>query len=156
MLPAEGPICGRVTSLWRANWLGTLLAQATVASPDNVRQQTGIATCKGNPSRIQETIFELLTEQHETYRVLEERDTPVLQVLDPAVAPEKRYRPVRWMICVIATLLAFLFACVLAWVLDGIDRMRRDDPEQWRTVQGMLHALHPVRWFSSGSDPPRP
>ena len=106
--------------------------------------------------RIQEAIFELLTEQYETYRILEQRDTPVLQVLDSAVAPEKRYRPIRSVICIIATFLGFLFACMLAFAVDGLDRMRRDDPEQWRTMQDIASALHPKRWFTSGHDPPTP
>jgi hypothetical protein len=57
---------------------------------------------------------------------------------------------------VIATLVGFVLACVLAFLFDGLDRMRRDDPEQWSTLQGIVGALHPARWFSSGHDPPRP
>jgi len=106
--------------------------------------------------KIQEAIFELLTQQYETYRILELRDTPVLQVLDNAVAPERRWRPIRSLICIIATGLAFLFSCLLAFVLDGLVRIRRDDPDRWSTLQGIAAALHPKRWFSSGHDLPAP
>ena len=106
--------------------------------------------------KIQEAIFELLTEQYETYRIFEQRDTPILQVLDRAVAPEKRYRPIRSMICLIATALGFLLACLLALFLDHLDRMNREDPEQWRMLQSIVSALHPKRWFSSGHDPRAP
>ena len=106
--------------------------------------------------KIQEAVYELLTEQLEQYRVLELRDTPTLQVLDTAVPAEKRWRPIRWLICAIATMLAFGFSCLLAWTLDELAGLKRERPDQWRFLQAAARGLVPKRWFSSDDDLPAP
>lgn len=106
--------------------------------------------------KIQEAIYEFLTQQLEQYRVNELRDTPTLQVLDTAVPAEKRWRPIRWLICVIATFLAFVFSCLIAWSLDGLERLRRERPEAWASLVSSTRSLHPKRWFSQADDPPGP
>jgi hypothetical protein len=70
------------------------------------------------------------------------------------VPPERRWRPIRWLICTIATALAFGLSCGLAFVLDGIERWQKADPERARQLDRLLAALHPKRWFSSESDFP--
>jgi len=106
--------------------------------------------------KIQEGLYELLVEQLEQYKIMEKRDTPTIQVLDAPEPPQKRWRPIRWLICSIATLLAFVFSSGLAFVLDDIERMRRIDPERWRTFAAVAAHLHPRRWFSTQSDLPAP
>jgi uncharacterized protein involved in exopolysaccharide biosynthesis len=103
--------------------------------------------------KIQEGLYEILMEQHEQYRIQELRDTPTIQVLDRAVPPEKRWRPIRWLICSIATLLAFLASCLLALAFDGFARWQDEDPERARHLDRLLGRLHPRRWFSSDGDP---
>lgn len=44
---------------------------------------------------IQNTIFTFLTQQYEEAKIQEAKDTPTVQVLDPAVAPWKKARPRR-------------------------------------------------------------
>lgn len=44
---------------------------------------------------IQNTIFIFLTQQYEEAKIQEAKDTPTVQVLDPAVSPEKKARPRR-------------------------------------------------------------
>jgi uncharacterized protein involved in exopolysaccharide biosynthesis len=48
--------------------------------------------------KVQEQVFELLTAQLEEARIRETRDTPTVQVLDPAAIPLHKSRPVRWLI----------------------------------------------------------
>ena len=43
--------------------------------------------------KVQETLFTLLTSQHEQAKIAEARDTPTVQVLDPAVPADKRSSP---------------------------------------------------------------
>jgi tyrosine-protein kinase Etk/Wzc len=106
--------------------------------------------------KIQEALYELLTEQFEQYRIMELRDTPTLQVLDTATPADKRYRPIRWLICTIATGLAFLFSCAVALALDGWERLRRERPDQWRVLDAVASNLHPRQWFARHDNLPAP
>jgi uncharacterized protein involved in exopolysaccharide biosynthesis len=61
-----------------------------------------------------ETLFELMARQYEIARLDEAREGAVIQVVDIAVAPERKSRPKRAVIAVLATLITGLL--VLAWV----------------------------------------
>jgi tyrosine-protein kinase Etk/Wzc len=62
-----------------------------------------------------ETIFELLAKQFEMARIDESREGAVIQVVDPAQPPERKFKPKRALIVVLATTLV-LFTAVF-WVL---------------------------------------
>jgi capsule polysaccharide export protein KpsE/RkpR len=66
-------------------------------------------------TKIQETVFELLTQQYELAKVEEAKEIPSVKVLDPAVVPTKRSFPIIWISWLIGTVLCFLAEC--AWVL---------------------------------------
>jgi tyrosine-protein kinase Etk/Wzc len=58
--------------------------------------QAGVATMRlWRDLKVQEQLFELLTAQLEEARIRETRDTPTVQVLDPAVPPLHKSRPKR-------------------------------------------------------------
>jgi uncharacterized protein involved in exopolysaccharide biosynthesis len=81
--------------------------------------------------KVQETVFELLTEQYELAKVEEAKETPSIRVLDPAQAPEKKSYPPRLMIIVTGTLTVFAF-CVL-WIF-GAESWQTVDPQDERKV----------------------
>lgn len=56
--------------------------------------------------RIQETVFELLSQQYEMARIQEAKDTPIVSVIDPPLVAEKKSFPPR----ILTTLLLTLFA----------------------------------------------
>ncbi len=62
--------------------------------------QAGVATMRlWRDLKVQEQLFELLTAQLEEARIRETRDTPTVQVLDPAVPPLHKSRPKRlWIV----------------------------------------------------------
>lgn len=60
-------------------------------------------------------LYELLAKQYEAARLDEAKDPSVIQVLDPAVQPEKKFRPKRAIITLVSTLVALFLAIV--WVL---------------------------------------
>jgi len=62
--------------------------------------------------KYQETLFELYARQFELARVDESRESTLIQIIDPATAPERKSRPARTMIAVLTTLLSFLFLVV--------------------------------------------
>jgi capsule polysaccharide export protein KpsE/RkpR len=73
--------------------------------------------------KIQETVFEMLTEQYELAKVEEAKETPSVKVLDPAQVPERKSSPPRLLIMLLGTFLVFSMSVV--WVLGA---------EHWRTA----------------------
>ena len=64
-------------------------------------------------TRIQEAVFEALTQQYELAKVQEAKETPSVKVLDDARVPEKKSFPPRLMIMFLCTFLALAGATVL-------------------------------------------
>jgi len=75
-------------------------------------------------AKIQETIYELLTEQYELAKVEEAKETPSIKVLDPAEIPEKKSYPPRSLIVASGTLAA---AAVCAIWIFGSKRWQVTD-----------------------------
>jgi tyrosine-protein kinase Etk/Wzc len=65
-----------------------------------------------------QTLYEILAKQYEVARLDEAKDPAVLQVLDPAVEPERKFKPKRALIVLIATLLAAVMAVVWAFASE--------------------------------------
>ncbi len=82
-------------------------------------------------AKIQETVYELLTEQYELAKVQEAKETPSVKVLDPARIPEKKSFPPRLVIMFLGTFLAFALSVV--WVL-GSARWEEVDAQDPRKV----------------------
>jgi len=61
-----------------------------------------------------EALFEALARQYEAARLDESRESPVLQILDPASFPDSKSSPKRTLIMGVGTLIGFLFGCVWA------------------------------------------
>lgn len=55
--------------------------------------------------RVQESVFEFLTQQYEIARIQEAKDIPVVGVLDPPLVPEKKSFPPRLLLALLLTLL---------------------------------------------------
>jgi capsule polysaccharide export protein KpsE/RkpR len=68
-------------------------------------------------TKIQETVYELLTQQYELAKIEEAKEIPVVKVLDLADVPEKKSFPPRILIGLMGMVLALLGACtwILAW-----------------------------------------
>jgi len=66
-------------------------------------------------TKVQEAVFEVLTQQYELAKVQEVREMPSVKVLDPANIPEKKSSPPRTRILVLSTLFSFAFGviCIL-------------------------------------------
>jgi len=76
--------------------------------------------------KTEEAVVALLTEQYHRARIEERRSLPTVRVLDPAVPPERRYRPRRTVLVLVCTALAFVLALGLSYSLEIVDRIRRD------------------------------
>lgn len=65
--------------------------------------------------KVQETVFELLTQQYELARIEEAKDVPVVSVIDPPGIPEKKSFPPRTLLTLTVTGLAVFSACL--WIV---------------------------------------
>lgn len=82
-------------------------------------------------AKIQETVFELLTEQYELAKIEEAKETPSVKVLDPAQVPEKKSFPPRLLIIFLGAFLVFSMSVV--WVL-GAEQWRVANPDDPRKI----------------------
>jgi uncharacterized protein involved in exopolysaccharide biosynthesis len=97
-------------------------------------------------AKVQETVFELLTEQYELAKVQEAKETPSVKVLDAAIVPERKSSPPRLVIMFLGTCLGC--ACSVILVL-GRARWNGVDPQDPRKtfVQEVAHSLRArMRW----------
>ena len=82
-------------------------------------------------AKIQETVYELLTEQYELAKVQEAKETPSVKVLDPARIPESKSFPPRLVIIFLGTFL--VCAMSMVWAL-GSARWAEFDAQDPRKV----------------------
>jgi capsule polysaccharide export protein KpsE/RkpR len=95
-------------------------------------------------AKIEETVYEVLTQQYELAKVEEAKETPTVKVLDPAEVPEKKSFPARMAILAYGTLLSL--GAVAIWILARAhwERTNPQDPrkafaaEIFRTVQAEM------------------
>lgn len=72
--------------------------------------------------KFNETLFELMAKQYELARIDEAKDAAIIQVIDKAVAPEKRYKPARRQMVTVASLAAFFFSIFLAFFMEYLEK----------------------------------
>jgi len=79
-------------------------------------------------TKIQETVYELLTQQYEMAKVQEAKEIPSVKVLDAAVVPTKKTFPPRAVITVLGTLVGL--AAAISWILlkTRWDSVEANDP----------------------------
>jgi uncharacterized protein involved in exopolysaccharide biosynthesis len=72
--------------------------------------------------KVHETLYALLIAQYEQAKLAEARDTPTVQVLDPAIPAERKSRPKIALNVLIAAILSLLIAIFWAFVREAMDR----------------------------------
>jgi capsule polysaccharide export protein KpsE/RkpR len=78
-------------------------------------------------TKVEEAVFEVLTQQYELAKVEEAKETPSIKVLDPPDIPEKKSSPHRLLIMILGSSFALLFGSI--WVLSGA-HWREIDPQE--------------------------
>lgn len=79
--------------------------------------------------KYQETVFELLARQFEAAKLDEARNASLIQVLDKAVPPDRKSKPKRSLIVLLASLAAGLVTVIVAFMREARERAVQD-PEQ--------------------------
>jgi uncharacterized protein involved in exopolysaccharide biosynthesis len=122
-------------------------------------------------NKVQETVFELLTQQYELAKVQEAKETPSVKVLDVAKVPEKKSFPPRLLIMFLGTFLSIMIGS--GWVLarttwesmDSSHPGKQLAQDAYTIIKGDLGltsgngtGLHHVRdkilWFKRNSSKP--
>lgn len=100
-------------------------------------------------TRVQEAIFESLTQEYELAKVAEAKEIPTVKVLDPANVPEKKSFPPRLVIMLLG---AFLFFAIgVVWILAAArwKEIADSDPQKifiqevFQTVNARMPWAHP-------------
>jgi uncharacterized protein involved in exopolysaccharide biosynthesis len=86
-----------------------------------------------------ETIFDILARQFEVAKLDEAKEGALIQVVDPAVVPDRRSFPKRGLIVIAATVVGFFVGIFIALLQAGFRRLK-DDPE----AAAKLHLLRTV------------
>lgn len=85
-------------------------------------------------------LYELLAKQYEVARLDEAKDPSLIQVLDPAVQPERKSNPKRALIVIAATLMSGF--AMIAWVLFSAAKQRAmtvpADAARWNELRAYL------------------
>jgi tyrosine-protein kinase Etk/Wzc len=90
-----------------------------------------------------EAMFELLAKQYEAARLDEAKTATVIQVLDPAIEPDRKSSPARALIVVIATTLSFLGSLGSVLLAEAISRVRVNPHFETRLIALKTSICHP-------------
>ena len=80
--------------------------------------------------KVQEAVFELLTQQYEMARIQEAKDIPVVSVIDAPGIPEKKSSPHRLLLTLLLTFLTFVGASALILFRDHWEKVDPRDPRK--------------------------
>jgi uncharacterized protein involved in exopolysaccharide biosynthesis len=78
--------------------------------------------------RYQETLFEFMTQQYEMAKVDEAKQSQIIQVVDPALVPDRRSWPMRTLLTLLAFILGAMFSSFWA-ILQSAYGHAKQDPE---------------------------
>lgn len=100
-------------------------------------------------TKIEETVYELLTQQYELAKIEEAKAIPTVKVLDAADVPEKKSFPPRALIVALGGLFSICGAA--AWVVGNEvwNAQSERDPRKRlaRSIADSVIASKPLRWF---------
>jgi uncharacterized protein involved in exopolysaccharide biosynthesis len=92
-----------------------------------------------------EALYDFLGKQLEAARIDEGQNAILIQVVDTAVAPERKSGPKRLLIVVVSTMAAFLVACLAVLLIEAL-RRKHQDPSQGPRLALLWHSLKFSSW----------
>ncbi|MDZ7371244.1 MAG: Wzz/FepE/Etk N-terminal domain-containing protein [candidate division KSB1 bacterium] len=90
--------------------------------------------------KVQETVWQLLTQQYYQAKIEEARNTPTVQVLDPATPPVFRSFPNRKLMVIVAAVLSAVLSLIYVILLDYFHKLR-SRPESRRRLELLVAEL---------------
>jgi uncharacterized protein involved in exopolysaccharide biosynthesis len=85
--------------------------------------------------KIQESLVELLTKQYELAKLSESKDISPFQVLLKAKVPEKKSKPHRAKMVLLATFTVFIMSVMSTFILEYFAKMTDEDRASWRRLR---------------------
>ena len=73
-----------------------------------------------------EALYEILLKQYELARLDEAKDAPIIQVIEKAIPPEKRIKPKRSQMVMIAMVAGFFISVLAAFLMEFIEKSSAD------------------------------
>jgi uncharacterized protein involved in exopolysaccharide biosynthesis len=104
-------------------------AQATEADMPSKSKIPGMAidyVHRMRDLKYNETLFAFVSQQLASAKLDEAKDAPVIQVVDNALVPEKKSKPKRALIVILATMLAFFVGVLFAFFKEASERASLD------------------------------
>ncbi len=93
----------------------------------------------------QQALFDMMMKQYDAAKLDESKDAAIIQVVEPAIEPDRKSTPKRLMIILGSAFLGFFAGCIAAMSLEWLDR-KRADPEE-------AAALHRLKCALNGKNP---
>ena len=94
--------------------------------------------------KYQQALFDLLMKQYDAAKLDESKDAAIIQVVEPAIEPDRKSEPKRLTILLISAFLGFFSGCIIAMFLDWLER-KKAQPEG-------AEALHRLRCALTGKN----
>lgn len=91
--------------------------------------------------KIQEAVLEMLTKQYEVSQLNQTKDLAPFQVLEKARVPERKSKPKRALIVMLAAVSAGFLMILLAFLQEAGERMSLEDRQRWDQIRGFLPTL---------------
>jgi uncharacterized protein involved in exopolysaccharide biosynthesis len=105
-------------------------------------------------TRIEETVYETLTQQYELAKVQEAKETPSVKILDAPLVPEKKSFPPRTLIALLGAFLGLGAATMFVFVRSHWDEVDLNDPGKVFAMEVFQAARAYMPWVSkNGSQP---
>jgi tyrosine-protein kinase Etk/Wzc len=90
--------------------------------------------------KYREAVFDLLAKQFEAAKVDEAKQAALIQVLEPAIEPDRKSSPNRTLLIELTAMAALLIGTLFSLVIEVVKRAERDPARsaQLETVRGLL------------------
>ena len=87
-----------------------------------------------------ETLYEIMAKQYEMAKLDEAKDAAIIQVIEKAIPPEKRIKPKRSQMVMIATFAGFFISVFAAFLMEYVGRSAQDPETKIRLETLRRHA----------------
>ncbi len=94
---------------------------------------------------IQNKIFAVIYQEYLQAKIEESKDTPTVQVLDPASPPEKRYRPKRVLTAAVTAISTTVILVIALLIYIHLQFLRETDPIRYEKLNRFFSLLFPFR-----------